>query len=103
VDSIPGRIFYILAIFWKKIHVRTLKNFNVIFGPFARRHSQWRRGNIARRHRLWRRGACYAGTNGRRGTDVATTWNRARRHKSWRRALLCTQNLSSSVGRAQGF
>jgi hypothetical protein len=38
--------------FWKKIHVWTLKNFNVIFGPFARRHSQWRRGNTARRHRL---------------------------------------------------
>jgi hypothetical protein len=37
-------------------------------------------------------------------TDVvAPTWNRARRHRSWRRALLCTQNLSSSVGRAQGF
>jgi hypothetical protein len=100
---LQGVIFYILALFWKKIHVRTLKNFNVIFGPFARRHSQWRRGNIARRHRLWRRGACYAGTNGRRGTDVAPTWNRARRHRSWRRALLCTQNLSSSVGRAQGF
>ena len=37
-------------------------------------------------------------------TDVvAPTWHRARRHRSWRRALLCTQNLSSSVGRAQGF
>jgi hypothetical protein len=37
-------------------------------------------------------------------TDVvALTWHRARRHKSWRRALLCTQNLSSLVGRAQGF
>jgi hypothetical protein len=29
-------------------------------------------------------------------TDVvAPTW-----HRSWRRALLCTQNLSSSIGRA---
>jgi hypothetical protein len=37
-------------------------------------------------------------------TDVvALTWHRARRHKSWRRALLCTQNLSSLVGRTQGF
>jgi hypothetical protein len=37
-------------------------------------------------------------------TDVvASTWHRARRHRSWRRALLCTQNLSSSVSRAQDF
>jgi hypothetical protein len=37
-------------------------------------------------------------------TDVvALTWRRAWRHRSWRRALLCTQNLSSLVGRAQGF
>jgi hypothetical protein len=55
------RIFYILALPREKIHVWTLENFNVIFGPFARRHSQWRRGNTARRHRLWRRGAYYAG------------------------------------------
>jgi hypothetical protein len=34
---------------------------------------------------------------------VAPTWHRARRHRFWRRALLCTQNLFSSVGRAQGF
>jgi hypothetical protein len=33
---------------------------------------------------------------------VAPTWHRARRHRSWRRAQLCTQSLSSSVGRAQG-
>jgi hypothetical protein len=63
----PARIFYILALLRKKIHVWTLKNFNDIFGPFARRHSQWRRGNTARRHRLWRRGACYAG-------PTWTTW-----------------------------
>jgi hypothetical protein len=56
-----ARIFYILALPRKKIYVWTLENFNVIFGPFARRHSQWRRGNTAQRHRLWRRGACYAG------------------------------------------
>jgi hypothetical protein len=36
----------------EKIHVWTLENFNVIFGPFARRHSLWRRANTARRHRL---------------------------------------------------
>jgi hypothetical protein len=47
-----GRIFYILALPQKKIHVWTLKNFNVIFGPSARRHRQWRRGNTARPHRL---------------------------------------------------
>jgi hypothetical protein len=40
----------------EKNHVWTLENFNVIFGPFARRHSLWRRGNTARRHKLWRRG-----------------------------------------------
>jgi hypothetical protein len=33
---------------------------------------------------------------------VAPTWHRARRHISWRRAQLCTQSLSSLVGRAQG-
>jgi hypothetical protein len=27
---------------WKKIHVWTLENFNVIFGPFTRRRSLWR-------------------------------------------------------------
>jgi hypothetical protein len=64
------RIFYILALPPKKIHVWTLENFNVIFGPSARRHRQWRRGNTARRHRLWRRGTCCAGTNGRRGTEL---------------------------------
>ena len=60
-SACSGRIFYILALSRKKIHVWNLENFNVIFGPFARRHSQWRRGNTTRRHRLWRRGACYAG------------------------------------------
>jgi hypothetical protein len=64
------RIFYILALPQKQIHVWTLENFNVIFGPFVRRHSQWHRGNTARRHRLWRRGTCCAGTNGRRGIEL---------------------------------
>jgi hypothetical protein len=50
------RIFCILVLHRKKIHVWTLENFNVIFGPFIRRRSLWRRGNTARRHRLWRRG-----------------------------------------------
>jgi hypothetical protein len=37
-------------------------------------------------------------------TDVvAPTWYRARRHRSWRRAMLCTENLFSSVGKIQGF
>jgi hypothetical protein len=47
-----NRIFCILTLPQKKIHVWTLENFNVIFGPFARRRSLWRRGNTARRHRL---------------------------------------------------
>jgi hypothetical protein len=64
------RIFCILVLHRKKIHVWTLKNFNVIFGPFTRRRSLWRRGNTARRHSLWRRGTCCVGTNGRRGADV---------------------------------
>jgi hypothetical protein len=55
---------------FEKIHVWTLENFNVIFGPFTRRRSLWRRGNTARRHSLWRRGTCCVGTNGRRGADV---------------------------------
>jgi hypothetical protein len=46
------RIFCILTLHRKQYHVWTLENFNVIFGPFARRHSLWRRGNTARRHRL---------------------------------------------------
>jgi hypothetical protein len=57
-----GRIFCILVLSREKNHVWTLKNFNVIFGPFARRHKLWRRGNTARRHRLWRRGTCCVGT-----------------------------------------
>jgi hypothetical protein len=53
------QIFCILTLPRKKVHVWTLENFNVIFGPFVRRHS------------LWRRGTCCVGTNGRRGADVA--------------------------------
>jgi hypothetical protein len=56
------QFFCILTLSREKNHVWTLENFNVIFGPFARRHSLWRRGNTARRHRLWRRGTCCAGT-----------------------------------------
>jgi hypothetical protein len=70
VGSRLGQIFCILILHRKKIYVWTLENFNVIFGPFTRRHSLWRRGNTARRHRLWRRGTCCVGTNGRRGADV---------------------------------
>jgi hypothetical protein len=68
--ALHNRIFCILILHRKKIHVWTLENFNVIFGPFTRRCSLWRRGNTARRHRLWRRGTCCVGTNGRRGADV---------------------------------
>jgi hypothetical protein len=64
-----GRIFCILTLHRKQYHVWTLKNFNVIFGPFARRHNLWRRGNTARRHRLWRRGTCCVGT-------TRTSWRR---------------------------
>jgi hypothetical protein len=67
----PAEFFCILAILRKKIHVYILKNFNVIFGPFARRHRLWRRGNTARRHSLWRRGTCYVATIRTRGVDVA--------------------------------
>ena len=70
ITSIHARIFCILVLHRKKIHVWTLENFNVIFGPFTRRRSLWRRGNTARSHRLWRRGTCCVGTNGRRGADV---------------------------------
>jgi hypothetical protein len=52
------RIFCILVLYRKKFCVWTLENFNVIFGPFTRRRSLWRRGNTAQRHRLWRRGTC---------------------------------------------
>jgi hypothetical protein len=65
-----ARIFYILVLHQKKIHVWTLENFNVVFGPFTRRRSLCRRGNTARRQRLWRRGTCCVGTNGCRGADV---------------------------------
>jgi hypothetical protein len=65
-----SRNFCILTLPRKKIHIWTLENFNVIFGPFTRRCSLWRRGNTAQRHRLRHRGTCCAGTNERRGTDV---------------------------------
>jgi hypothetical protein len=66
-------IFLYFNHFLEKKSVKTLKNFNVIFGPFARRHSLWRRGNTARRHRLWRRGTCCVGTTRTRGVDVAAS------------------------------
>jgi hypothetical protein len=78
-----ARIFCILILHRKKIHVWTLENFNVIFGPFTRRRSLWPRGNTAR--------AIGYGAEVRAAlaqTDVvAPTWYRARRHRSWRRAL----------------
>jgi hypothetical protein len=39
--------FCILALPRKKIHVWSLKNFNIIFGLFTRRRSLWRRGSTA--------------------------------------------------------
>jgi hypothetical protein len=56
--------------FSEKNHVWTLKKFNVIFGPFARRIA-YGAEVTARRHRLWRRGTCCADTTGCRGADVA--------------------------------
>jgi hypothetical protein len=50
-----ARIFYFLAPFVTKIYVWTPRNFICTFGPDARRHRLWRRGNTARRHSLWRR------------------------------------------------
>jgi hypothetical protein len=98
----PAEFFCILAILRKKIHVYILKNFNVIFGPFARRHRLWRRGNTARRHRLGaiaygaevtQLGAIADGAAVRvtfpQSGRVASTWHRARRHRFWRRARLC--------------
>jgi hypothetical protein len=62
---LSSRIFCILALFLRKNHVWTLGKFSVIFRPFARRHS------------LWRRGTCYAGTTRtswrRRGTELVAT------------------------------
>lgn len=52
-SALPCPNFFLyFSHFLKKIQVQTLKNFNVSFGPFARRHSLWRRVNTARRHRL---------------------------------------------------
>jgi hypothetical protein len=91
-----SRFFCILAIFRKKIHVWTLKNFNCIFGPFARRH------------RLWRRGTAALAQPGRRGVDVAPS--SAPQILAPSSVVLSTVllqrdsiNLSSSVGGAQGF
>jgi hypothetical protein len=56
-----GRIFCFSAPLETKIYVWTPRNLICTFGPEARRHRLWRRGNTARRHRSWR-------------------------HRSWRRA-----------------
>jgi hypothetical protein len=53
---ITGGDFFAFWSFFKEKLYLDPKNFNVIFGPFDRRHSLWRRGNTGRRHRLWRRG-----------------------------------------------
>jgi hypothetical protein len=66
MERLSTRFFLHFGPFRKKNHVWTLENFNVIFGPFDRHRSLWHRGNTARC-----RGTCCAGTNGRRGADVA--------------------------------
>jgi hypothetical protein len=69
-----GIEFFAFWPFLGKNHIWTLEKINVIFGPFARRHSLWRRGNTARRRRLWRRGTCCDGITRtswcRRGTEL---------------------------------
>jgi hypothetical protein len=85
-----GRIFCFLAPFVTKIYVWTPRNFICTFGPDARRHRLWRRGNTARRHSLWRRAVTWQQRLVAPRADLALTWwGRglvARRHRSWRRA-----------------
>jgi hypothetical protein len=95
------RIFCFLASFVTQIYVWTPRNFICTFGPDARRHRLWRRGNTARRHSLWRRAVTWQQRLPAPRADLAPTWCRrglvARRHKSWRRATNAYKN-----GRAAG-
>jgi hypothetical protein len=95
------RIFCFLAPFMTQIYVWTLKNFICTFGPDARRHRLWRRGNTTRRHNLWRRAMMWQQRLPAPRADLAPTWWRrglvARRHRSWRRATNAYKN-----GRAAG-
>jgi hypothetical protein len=84
------RIFCILTLLLKNIYVWIPRNFICNFGPDARRHRLWRRGNTARRHSLWRRGMTWQQRLPAPRADLASMWRRrgliARRHRSWRRA-----------------
>jgi hypothetical protein len=55
IHALHDRIFCFLVPFVTQIYVWTPRNFICTFGPDARRHRLWRRGNTARRHSLWRR------------------------------------------------
>jgi hypothetical protein len=75
---------------FEKNYVWTPRNFICKFGPDARRHSLWRRGNTARRHSLWRRGMTWQQRLPAPRADLSSMWRRhglvARRHRSWHRA-----------------
>jgi hypothetical protein len=99
-----SRIFCFLAHFVTKIYVWTPRNFICTFGPDARRHRLWRRGNTARRHSLWRRAVTWQQRLLTPRADLALTWWRrglvARRHRSWRRATNSYKN-ARAAGREQ--
>jgi hypothetical protein len=88
-DMGAGAEFFVFCPFLGKNSRLDPKKFNVIFGPSARRHSLWRRGNTSRRHRLWRRGTCCAGT-------TRTTWHRARRQDLCRQARMSNDEVVGS-------
>jgi hypothetical protein len=69
--------FLFLAPFVTQIYVWTPRNFICTFGPDARRHRLWRRGNTARRHSLWRRAVTWPW---RAGMTWMSAWHLARRH-----------------------
>jgi hypothetical protein len=96
-----GVSFSFSALLLKNIYVWTPKNFICKFGPDARRHRLWRRGNTSRRHNLWHRGMTWQQRLPAPRADMALTRRRcglvARRHRSWRRAMEAYKN-----GRAAG-
>jgi hypothetical protein len=94
------RIFCFLAPFVTQIYVWTPRNFICTFGPDARRHRLWRRGNTARRHNLWRRALTWQQRLLASRADLAPTWWRrglvARHHRSWRRATNAYKNARAA-------
>jgi hypothetical protein len=84
------RIFSFSALLLKNIYVWTPRNFICKFGPDARRHRLWPRGNTARRHSLWRWGMTWQQRLPALRADLTSMWRRrglvARRHRSWHRA-----------------